>query len=363
MEKWSIEKANEWYKKLPWIRGFCYYPSLACNRIEMWQEYNWDNMRSCIEQELKLAHEWGFNAVRLIGQLEVYIDQHDSYMSHIEQVIEIANQNEIKVMFCFGNDCVVTKENYSWPKYGEIPFDFGYHSGRKKSPHVVMNEPGYNLIDEEKYEKIFYQMIDEIVEKYKEDERVLVWDIYNEVGNSRRGMMSINYLINAFERARSHNPIQPCAACCWSYNENNEPYKEIELKALELSDIILYHCYLPYEASLEVIKYLKRYNRPMMNTEWLHRIWHNNIEQLFPLFYEENIGCFNWGFVTGKSQTREPWEWLFNAYDKGKGRDWDFSKWQHDLVRPNLRPYDFKEYEIIKEITLKADNDFKNRNK
>ena len=101
----------------------------------------------------------------------------------------------------------------------------------------------------------------------------------------------------------------------------------------------------------------------MMNTEWLHRIWHNNIEQLFPLFYEENIGCFNWGFVTGKSQTREPWEWLFNAYDKGKGRDWDFSKWQHDLVRPNLRPYDFKEYEIIKEITLKADNDFKNRNK
>ena len=363
MEKWSIEKAKQWYNQYPWIRGFCYYPSCCVNRVEMWQEYNWDFVKSEIDKELKLAKEWGFNAVRIIGQLEVYIDQKESYLHHIEEFLEIADKYGIYVMFCFGNDCVVQKQNYQWPTYGPQEYDFGYHSGKAKSPHVVMNQPGYSILDEPKYEEKFYEMIKDIVSKYKNDQRIIVWDIYNEPGNSLRRMMSYRYMEKAFEVARSCDSIQPCAACCWSYDKDHHPYQEIELKALEMSDIILYHCYENYESSVEVIRYLKEkyHGRPIMNTEWLHRIWHNNIEDLFPLFRKEHIGCFSWGWVTGKSQTREPWEWLFNEYDKGKGRDWDFSKWQHDLVRTNLRPYDYKEYEIIKRETSLADIDFKNK--
>ena len=67
----------------------------------------------------------------------------------------------------------------------------------------------------------------------------------------------------------------------------------------------------------------------------------------------------NWGFVAGKTQTYLPWEWLFNEYDKGNGRDWDFTKWQHDLVRANLRPYDYNEYHIVQSECRIADEEFK----
>ena len=357
MEKWSKEKAWKWYKSLPWIRGFNFVPSICVNRIEMWQEYNWDKVKECMKDELKLAKEWGFNSVRVITSLELYIDQKESLLNHIEEFLKIADENGIYVMFTFGNDCVVAKGNYSWPKYGPQPFDFGYHSGVANSPHVVMNEPGYSLIDEEKYRIKYFEMVEGIIGKYRNDKRIIVWDMFNEPGNSRRGMMSWNVIKKSFDLARKLNPIQPLAAGAWSFNiEKDMP--EIERKSLEESDIILYHCYGDYSKNKAIAEYLeKTYDRPLMNTEWLHRIWHCTVKELFPYFREKRIGCFNWGFVTGKSQTKEPWEWLFNAYDNGEGRDWDFSKWQHDLVRANHRPYDFEEYRIIKEECEKADKE------
>jgi hypothetical protein len=36
----------------------------------------------------------------------------------------------------------------------------------------------------------------------------------------------------------------------------------------------------------------------------------------------------------------------------------DFTKWFHDLYRPNHRPYDPKEIRLIKEFCQLADEDF-----
>jgi hypothetical protein len=79
---------------------------------------------------------------------------------------------------------------------------------------------------------------------------------------------------------------------------------------------------------------------------------------MFPLFYLEKIGCWNWGLVAGKTQTYEPWEAMWQSYDAGNGEDMDFTKWQHDLFRPSYRPYDPKEIKIIKFFSEKADRDF-----
>ncbi len=103
---------------------------------------------------------------------------------------------------------------------------------------------------------------------------------------------------------------------------------------------------------------MKSYGRPVLNTEWLNRITHNTVDLMFPLFWLENIGCYNWGFVAGKYQTYEPWGYFWEKYDKGEAGDLDFTKWQHDLFRPNFRPYDPKEIEIIKLYCKKADENF-----
>ena len=92
----------------------------------------------------------------------------------------------------------------------------------------------------------------------------------------------------------------------------------------------------------------------MFLTEWLHRINHNNIFEIYPLLYLTNVANYCWGFVVGKTQTHEPWPHMWNEYEQGIITNYDFTKWQHDLFRPNLRPYDPKEIELIKRFNDKA---------
>ncbi|MDD6681972.1 MAG: hypothetical protein PUE61_02215 [Clostridiales bacterium] len=86
---------------------------------------------------------------------------------------------------------------------------------------------------------------------------------------------------------------------------------------------------------------------------------HNIVQEMYPLFYLEKIGCYNWGFVAGKYQTYEPWEGTWQRYEKDPSCDVDFTKWFHNLFRPGHHPYDPKEIEIIKRFNDLADEDFK----
>ena len=85
---------------------------------------------------------------------------------------------------------------------------------------------------------------------------------------------------------------------------------------------------------------------------------HNTVEQMFPLFYLEKIGCWNWGFVAGKYQTYEPHNSIWQQWEQGCARDLDFKVRFHDLYRPNLHPYDPHEIELIQKYCKMADADF-----
>ena len=113
----------------------------------------------------------------------------------------------------------------------------------------------------------------------------------------------------------------------------------------------------------KIIKRLKKEGRPIINTEWLGRVFGNDVFSLFPIFYLEKIGCYNWGFVAGKYQTYEPWEGTWKNYYEGVNTDIDFTKWFHDLYRPNHRPYDPRETDLIKEFCELADKDFEKSKK
>ena len=248
-------------------------------------------------------------------------------------------------------------ELWKLPDVGEQYYDWGYHGGKKHSQHSTMHEgpaPHFYL-DEPETRAKYYEMVREIVSKYKKDERICVWDIYNEAGNSRRRNLSLPILKELFEIVRKMNPIQPLTASIFSFSEN---VAEINAFILEHSDIITYHCYKNYNDHVKIIKKLKEYGRPIINTEWLGRCFGNDVFSLFPLFYLEGIGCINWGFVAGKYQTYEPYEGTWTKYYNGELQDVDFTKWFHDLYRPNHRPYDPKEIEVIREFCTLADEDF-----
>jgi len=246
------------------------------------------------------------------------------------------------------------------PALGEQHFDWGYHGGREHSQHGVHTGPApHYYLDDPESRADYFEMVREIVTLYKDDPRICIWDLYNEPGNSRRTELTLPNLKAIFELVRSINPSQPLTADPFGFSfDRTVPPSPIAEYVLDNVDIVCYHCYGPYDQHVQLIRRLKEYGRPIMNTEWLGRCLNNDVFSLFPLFWMEGIGCINWGFVAGKYQTYEPWEGTWTRYMSGENTDVDFTKWFHDLYRPNHRPYDPKEIELIQKFCRLADEEF-----
>lgn len=358
--RWSKEKAWAWYDAHPWIRG-CNYMSADCaNRIDQWQEYDFEKRFETTKTELALMKELGYNSIRILPEFFVWEKEHDGFMERFERYISLAARYGISCMVILGNDCMPPYEEAMKRMYlGEQHFDIGYHGGRRVSQHGVFQGSGYSLLDDPATAEKYYDFVKELVQKYKNDERILIWDVFNEPGNSNRGSMSLPHLKKFFEIIRAADPIQPTTVAVWSRSSDFESLPEIERYGLENSDIVSYHNYSDYDDNIRELKLLKQYGRPIINTEWLNRCGGNTVEAMFPLFYLEKIGCYNWGFVAGKYQTFEPWNNIWDKYkeDPRAYDTFDFTKWFHDLYRPSHHPYNPKETDLIKRYCAFADRD------
>lgn len=365
MDRWSKEKAWEWYNSRPWIRG-CNYMSADCaNRIDQWQSLHFEEQMQTTEEELALMQKLGYNSVRLILEYVVWKEEHDSFLERFERYIALCDKYGISCMIVLANDCMPPKtELWKLPYIGEQHYDWGYHGGKKHSQHGRHNGPAPHFyLDEQASADDYFRMVEEIVTKYKDDARICMWDLFNEPGNSQRSGITLPILERMVRVVRAINPSQPLTIGAWCRDKNFEFSMPEDIFAIENSDIITYHNYGSYEEHIRIIKYLKQFGRPLINTEWLARCSGNTVFENFPLFYLENIGCYNWGFVAGKYQTYEPWNAFWQMYDEDNNVQIDFTKWFHDLYRPNHRPYDPHETELIKRFCDLADAEFAKRNK
>lgn len=371
--QWTPEEAWAWYNDRPWIVGFNYVPACCASIFDMWQEYRHAERMPAITREIERAHEIGYNGIRLFMSFYCWEKEHDGYMQRLEEYLTLFAKNGIRTMIVFGNDCSVPIERYKEPTFGEQHVDMGYHGGIAVSPHAGMPGVGYTVVDDPARYDAFNEMVREIVSKYAKDERIEIWNIYNELGNGRRRDKSVPAMERFFATARACDPIQPLTADTWTIvywsddplNPERTPLNPWEKRAVELSDVVSYHDYYNYESSVMTIKYLRdTYHRPLLNTEWLHRMQHNTVQTHLPLFYLERVGSYHWGFVAGLNQTYEPWESMWTRYERGDlPADVDFTKWQHDILRPNLRPYDPHEIETIKRYIALAEKDFEETHK
>lgn len=359
--RWSKEKIWEWYNARPWMRG-CNYMSADCaNRVDQWQALGFEERFQTTEQELALMQKTGYNTIRIVLEYVVWKEEHDGFFERFDRYLALCDKYGISCMVVLANDCMPPKtERWSMPAIGEQTYDVGYHGGKKHSQHGAHTGPAPHFyLDDPVTREDYFAMVRELVTRYRADSRICMWDVYNEPGNSRRDGLTPPNLKRMFEIVRACGPMQPLTAALWRITgEPDQVLSEVEQYALEESDIISYHSYGSYDENIRIIKRLKAEGRPIVVSEWLGRCFHNNVSNMFPLFYLEKIGCYNWGFVAGKYQTYEPWEGTWLAYEKGEQTDVDFTKWFHDLYRPNHRPYDPKEIAIIREYADRADRDF-----
>jgi len=359
-ERWTKEQIWEWYDARPWMRG-CNYMSADCvNRIDQWQALHFEETFATTEKELALAAETGFNSIRIILEYVVWKEEHDGFLERFDRYLDLCAKHGISCMVVLANDCMPPKtELWKMPYIGEQQYDWGYHGGKKHSQHGAHNGPAPHFyLDDPETADDYFKMVTEMVTLYKDDPRICIWDVYNEPGNSRRGLITLPILERMFKTVRAADPSQPLTCGVFRGDGNVKGWSPVETCALENSDIISYHFYRGFAEHVKLIKHLKEFGRPLMNTEWLGRCLHNDVFDCFPLFYLEKIACYNWGFVAGKYQTYEPWEASWNALADDPHADIDVKQWFHDLYRANHRPYDPKEIALIKKMCQAADEDF-----
>lgn len=354
--KWTPEEANNWYKKLGWLRGCNFIGSDCANRLDMWQSYQSERKLDTAERELALAQKIGFNTVRLWANFDVYYAEPDSFMEMLERYINLCNQYDQKVMMVLAYEEDLPRGDVFIPKkLGEQAYALGSHQGRFPLTEEAKALQPRHYMEYPEIKDTFLEMVTRIVEKYRNDDRIICWNVYNEPGHDI-GERATKLLDTLFDAVRALNPVQPLCADIWRpMTKGGMPGSKEECRALELSDVISIHLYHEYKWLVEFLSYAKAYTRPIFVTEWLNRVNHNNVSEVYPLLYLENAANYCWGFVVGKTQTNEPWDYIWAEEDQGIPHHYDFTKWQHDLFRPNLRPYDPREIQLIRYFNDMAD--------
>lgn len=356
-KQWSIEEINAWYDAQPWLTGFNFYPSTTINQTEIWQEYDHARVFADIGKELSLAKSIGFNCLRTILPFELWQRCPEVFFRHLEEYLALCADFGIRVMPVLFDDCCVPRERYQPMVFGKQPDpEPGYFGGSSVTCFETTNSAGYTLIDDEGMDVQVENYIRQLMEHFRNDDRILVWNVWNEPGNSNRGSQSLPMMTKVFGWLRQYDASQPLAADLFSagcdfpdeYLCKPRVETEIELAAVALSDIISYHYYGDYLHMRQFIQKLKEYQRPLLCTEWLHRPMRSFIQTHLPLLKRERVGSFMFGFVNGKSQFNEVWEYLKER------KDMDTTLWMHDIFHSNFVPYDQEEIDVIKQCNLEG---------
>lgn len=324
---WSKEKANEWYAGQPWYTGCNFQPSSAINQVEMWSGETFDAER--IDKELGWAQELGFNVMRVYLSSEVWKKDAKGYLQRMNTFLDIADSHGIKILFVFFDDCwncETVNGKQPEPKPGV------HNSGWVQDPACSLRQDTVSLFP------VLKKYMQEVLTRFKDDKRVLLWDLYNEPGNSGHGISSLPLLKNCFKWARETSPSQPISAGLWYFGCN-----ELNACQIENSDVITYHNYANEKEHQTWINFLKMQGRPMICTEYMARRNNSRFQNILPLLKKNKIGAINWGFVSGKTNTIFAWDTPLPDLKEPE-------LWFHDIFRQDKTPFDPSEIEYIKSI-------------
>jgi hypothetical protein len=325
--RWSADRAWDWYRAQPWLLGCNFIPSTAINQLEMWQAETFDPQT--IERELGWAAGLGFNTARVFLHDLLWDSDRQGFLTRLDQFLTICQSRRIRPLLVFFDDC--------WnktPRLGKQPEPKpGVHnSGWVQSPGsaVVTDPTGWGHL--EKY-------VQGVLAAFGHDGRILGWDLYNEPGNNQLNEASMPLLKAIFDWARAADPDQPLTVGVW--------YDQPELTefSLQASDIISFHDYRDTPEALRAkIKAYRELRRPVICTEYMARQGGSFFNRYLPVFKEEEVAAFNWGLVSGKTNTIYPWG--------SPGGEPEPNPWFHDIFRPDGKPFDPAEVAFIRSMSL-----------
>jgi hypothetical protein len=342
--RWTPEQARTWEAKTPWLVGCNFSPSTAINQLEMWQADTWD--AKTIDRELGWAQDLGFTSVRVFLHNLAWSQDRSGFLNRMDQFLALAEQHHIGVMF------VIFDSVWDpYPKAGKqrAPKPHVHNSGWVQSPGAEM------LADRSTWPEL-KRYVQDVITHFRTDRRVQVWDLFNEPDNpvgqykavelKNKKEMALALLNETFAWAREVNPTQPLTSGVWIGNWGDESQlTPMERAQLDGSDVISFHNYSSLPEMQKCVDNLRRYQRPLLCTEYMARPNGSQFKPLLGYLKDQHVGAYNWGFVDGKTQTIYPWDSWDKTYTA------EPPVWFHDIFRADGAPFDPKEVEYIKSVT------------
>jgi len=344
--RWSAEKANAWQTETGWLVGCNFIPSTAINELEMWQADTFDP--PTIDRELGWAEGIGFNSVRVFLHNLPWQQDSAGFLNRIEQFLQVADKHHIRPMFVIFDSC--------WdpnPKLGpqHPPVPFRHNSGWVQAPGNEYTDHPERLQELKPY-------VEGVIGHFRADRRIAFWDLYNEPDNinensynkqetARKRSTTLELLRATYRWAREANPSQPVSSGVWKGNwPDPDKLSDFEQVQLGQSDIVTFHCYANLEETRRCVDHLRHWGRPIVCTEYMARPAGSTFDPILGYFKEQHVGAYNWGFVSGKTQTIFPWDSWTKKYTA------EPPVWFHDIFHSNGLPYRQAEVNYIRKLTL-----------
>src|SRR4030095_10076250 len=139
-----------------------------------------------------------------------------------------------------------------------------------------------------------------VVGAFAKDDRILMWDIWNEPGADNGGSYAKQELKDkaarvktllplTFQWAREANPTQPLTSgvCCVDTSPDGANLGELPQIQLSESDVVTFHNYSWPEYFKRQIEWLKKYNRPVICTEYMARSAGSTFDTVLPIAKQE----------------------------------------------------------------------------
>jgi hypothetical protein len=270
------------------------------------------------------------------------------FKRRLDAFLGLASKHGIRPMFVLFDSC--------WdpnPKLGKQrePKPGVHNSGWMQSPGASA------LKDPTQYPRL-EAYVKGVVGAFRDDKRILAWDVWNEPDNMNSGSygkleppnkadLVLALLQQAFAWARAAGARQPLTSGVWT-GDWSDPEKlgAMAKVQLELSDVISFHSYDPPEEFERKVKSLLRYRRPLLCTEYMARGNKSTFQGTLPIAKKYKVAAYNWGFAAGKTQTNLPWDSWQKPYTNR-----DPTVWFHEIFYQDGRPYRPEEVEFIRQMT------------
>ncbi len=346
---WTVQRANAWYGNLAWLVGANFNPSTSINQLEMWQADTFDP--DTIDRELGWAQELGFNSMRVYLHHLPYQQDPEGFLKRIEQYLRIADRRGMGTMFVL-LDSVWDPHPEPGPQRAPKP---GVHNSG------WVQSPGAEILKDLARHDEMKPYIQGVMNRFRDDKRVQVWDIFNEPDGLNKGAydhlepenkeeLALELLKKSYVWARETSPSQPITSGIWMGDWSSpEKLTAMQQFQLEESDVVSFHNYGKPEDIEARIGHLRRYNRPILCTEYMARPRGSTFDPVLALLKKEKVAAYHWGLVAGKTQTIYPWDSWKKPYTE------EPELWFHDIFRGDGTPYKDEEVKYIKSVTGRAE--------